>query len=228
VPDTIDNMTGKLAAIAVGQVPILSVVVEAAKAFLPEGADGRLKEAVAVDFRDKVARLEARVEQLAKELEAVGLRLEELGAVRTVAVVRAFAEAVGAAQSDEKVDALISAAARQFDPRRGPESARAYWLARAGALADIEVRAILLLSQHDKVLLADGAIVAAPHNPDVSRPPERQRLDLPVEEALALTEAIKGLVDAGSSLINASTPTMRSTSLYSLTRSGLVLARFIT
>jgi hypothetical protein len=162
--DAFGDKTGELLVLGAKQVPVLSVVVELAETFLPKGADPRLREALEADFRDKVARLEARVERLEKQRAAEGKPLDELGVSRTVTIAREFLSASAGATSG-KVDALVNGAARQFDPDAGLPSVREYWLRRVRELPDMELEVVRLLHKHGR-LAVNGALFSVTPSAD--------------------------------------------------------------
>lgn len=97
-----------------------------------------------------MARLEA-------ELQAQGKKLDELGASRTTQVLRDVLAACARAESPEKRDALINAAVRQFDPRAGTASTRAYWLRVLASVSDVELHVVRIVVRHSRVsFLRDG------------------------------------------------------------------------
>jgi hypothetical protein len=144
--DKFEEVTGKLALVALHKTPVVNIITEIVESFLPETPDERLKEAIEAEARERVAHLQAKVERIEKELEAQGARLDDLGPMRTVNVAREYVQGCAEAHSEEKKEALTIAAARQFDPRFGQQYVRAHWLALLGELSDIEIMAILWMA----------------------------------------------------------------------------------
>jgi hypothetical protein len=190
--DRFEEVTGKLALVAVKQVPMLGVIVEAVEALLPPNADERLKAAIAEDMGDTLIKLQQKVEQLAARLESNGQKLDDLGPIRTVHVARDVAESTAQARSPEKREAVLNAAARQFDPNLSA-SARAHWLAVVRQLSDIEIAAIRVLhtegalwQQHDGTLARVATQVEENATPlDLER--------YPVDDQHALRVALRDL-----------------------------------
>jgi hypothetical protein len=147
--DKFEEAAGKLARIGVSQIPVVGLLAEVVEAFLPPGADARLREAVENDLHESVRLLQKRVEELAEELQRQGLKLEQLGAARTIKVFRDFVAARTGADSPEQIDALINATAGQFDPRLGAPATRAYWLGVVRELSPIRIMLLRLMHQHE-------------------------------------------------------------------------------
>jgi hypothetical protein len=182
VSDKFEEGAGKLASIGISQIPVVGLIAQVAQAFLPPGADERLKKAIQDDLESRVVRLQARIDELAKELAAQGKVLAELGAVRTAMLFREFAEASTRSGSSEKSDALICAAARQFDPNMGSDAFRRFWYDVVVALTDVEVALVRLLLTYKQVTIA----LEPRHQVTAVRWQDGQRVDLPMPEAEAL------------------------------------------
>jgi hypothetical protein len=230
--DHFDETVGKLAKIAVAQIPVLGLVVEAVSAFLPPNADERLKEAVGADLGDKVAQLHARVEQLRVELERQGKHLEELGAIRTTNVSRIFAMAVTEATSPGKVAALVNAAARQFDPTFGTPAARSHWFSIVRSLSDIELQLILLAHEHGSIAF-DGKPFHVNLHHKTAAPIDEIGLEDTIalegtaQESISPASTLHKLVGQRSEMLTQSAGKKWQTMTFGLTPAGQCVARLI-
>lgn len=234
--DRIDEVGGKLAKVGVGQllnqVPMLGIIVETVNAFLPPNADERLKAAIEADLSETVRLLNSKVEVLASKLEAQGKKLDELGAVQTVVLTRAVAQSTTEAKTRQKRNAVLNAAARQFDPTRGDAAARQYWLGRVRSLPEVDLAFLLFVAEHREVgFIDDLVIVVSGPNDAVSL---SMLVDFPRETAVAYRAAATRLgIEQGALVQTVRTPrgTSRagdsvSFNSFALTPDGAILISF--
>lgn len=135
-----------------------------------------------------------------------------------------FGQDLAKATSLAKREALVNAAAAQFDSRKGDEGLRAHWYREVAALSDANVVLIRLLDryQHLTIVLAPLVSVTA----GVIQPGETATLNLSESDAVALFWA--GRVDSGlDALFEQSTPSGVPGTRFKLTQHGRVLADFI-
>ena len=158
--DRVEEVAGKLAKIGISQIPVVGLVAQVVDAFLPPGADARLKVAVESELQEDVLRLQARVEKLELELGKQGKRLDELGAVRTVRLGSEVLRDVTAAGSRIKQNALINAAAHQFDPTVGGEATRKFWYDVLREMSDIQIFAFRLVADNEPIAMIGDDMVA--------------------------------------------------------------------
>jgi hypothetical protein len=152
VADAFDETVGKLAKLGVTQIPILGLVAEAFREFLPPGADERLRQAINEDAERQLEDLQRRVCIIEEQLHADGQTLDEIGPIRTVTLARTVIASVRDEYvGDVKREAVNNATARQFDPRFGSQEARKYWLDVVLALTDVEIKVVQLLRQHGEL-----------------------------------------------------------------------------
>lgn len=196
--DEIERAVGHIAHVSLRRLPVLAMIEDAVKPFLPAGADERLRAAVEADAREAFVRLQQRVDVLEGLLGKDGHRLDDLGAKRTVAVAQEVAKGVAEAYGEPKIDAMLNAGARQFDPRMGPQEIRKYWLDRVTQLLDIEVRVLLLLKEHQPIMYFEEA-------DRMLWGEQRQAADLPDEDRVALGTVLNQLVSRGDLVSTTST-----------------------
>lgn len=221
--DKVEKVAGALVHAGVRRIPVLAFIEDAVKPLLPAGADERLRAALEAEAREDVVRLQQRVQALEAQLQSQGKQLDDLGMKRTVAVAREVAEGVAAAYGEPKVDAVLNAGARQFDPRMGRQESRKYWLDRALNLTDMESRALLLLKDHQPVIYLAEA-------DEMFWGDQREPANLSDEDRVALGTVLDQLVSRGD-LVNmtSTTATIRRESVTSIVLSGQgkILVRFI-
>ena len=146
--DKFDETAGKLARAAIEQVPGVGLMVDVIEAFVPPGANERLRAAIQEELEKDVERLKERIAELDTELRKTNRRLGEFTTTRIVGVARQFAEARMAAGSEIQIEALLNAAAHQFDPRVGDAATRAHWFEIVRKLSPIRILLLKLLKQY--------------------------------------------------------------------------------
>ena len=176
--DKFEKVAGALVYAGVRRVPMLAYLDDVAKKLLPPGADERLQEAIKLDWQERTVRLEQRMTALEAQLKQEGRELDNLGASRTAVVGQEVLEGVATAYGEPKVDAVLNAGARQFDPRMGPHEVRKYWLDRVMQLTDLEVRVLMLLKLHSPLSYRNEAFLASGL--------AHTKLDLPDADHIAL------------------------------------------
>lgn len=205
----------------IAQFPVMGLLAQVASTFLPPNVEEKLEQAVEAELQATIDTLDAKLETLAAKLATQGQKLEELGTIRTVGLVREVAQATTEARSPEKSEAILNAAARQFDPTAGSAAARAHWFAEVRRLTDVEVVAIQLLARRAGLLFKESgirAVAVGKHSSNVLdfSPDERIVLEATL---LALTE--RKLVRHGN--IGAAGQNKG----FRLTRHGEVLAKYV-
>jgi hypothetical protein len=147
--DWFDEVPKKLALVALHKTPVINVITELVESFIPATPDERLNAAIVQEEANRVVRLEDRVFNLEAVLAAGGMKLDDLGPTHTTHVAREFVQGTLETRSEEKVEALTNAAARQFDPRL-ERSVRAHWLSRVRRVSDIELALVALLARYPR------------------------------------------------------------------------------
>jgi len=183
--DGFEEVAGKLALVVLRKVPVANVLVDAVQSFLPN-ANEKLRKAMLDETVDAVLELESKVARIDAQLGEIGRQLDELGAVRTVLLAQDVASSATSARTKGKREAVLNAAARQFDPRKGDEAAREYWLQRVRALPETELALLLFLNEYDEIGFVDDLTVVVKHGPNDHIQPLP---DVPGETGLAFRGA---------------------------------------
>lgn len=153
--------------------------------------DGRVFEARFSALEDQVTRLDEEVRKVKAELAAEGKQADRQDFLSQEAVYSDFARAVADAHTPEKREALVNAAAHQFDPRLGSPEVRQYWFDVVRSLADVEIWALRLCSKYTEGL---AFAYDRPFNCEVSPAAE---LALTAEETGALQPTVRKLIEGG-------------------------------
>lgn len=221
--DEFDKVAGALVYAGVRRIPVLAYLDDVAKKLLPPSADERLQEAIKLDWQERTVRLEQRVAALETELNKEGPGLDDLGPTRTAVVAKEVLEGVAGAYGEPKVDAVLNAGARQFDPRMGPQEIRKYWLDRVTLLQDIEIRVLMLPKKHAPLyyFVSSGELYWGK---------QRDPADLGDEDRVALGSVLLEMMER-IDLVTASGPIanidQKSARAAILTPRGETLVRFI-
>jgi hypothetical protein len=94
-----------------------------------------------VAFRDELR-------DLREELRCQETDLDAVDTMTAEHVFTGFFEARTEARSPEKRRAIARVAARQFDPRLGPQYVRAYWFERVRTASDLELMVIAMMARY--------------------------------------------------------------------------------
>lgn len=219
--DRFREVTGKLAKLGIARIPVGGLLAQVASAFLPPNAEETLKEAVEADLQEIIDGLDAKIETLAAKLQAQGQKLDELSTIRTVGLAREVAQATTEARSPEKSEAILNAAARQFDSTAGSAAVRAHWFAEVRRLSDVEAMAIQLLAKHWGLMLKEGGVRAVP----VGRQPS-SLLELSADERFVLEATLASLTER-KLVRHGSIGGAGQSKGYRLTKQGEVLAKYV-
>jgi hypothetical protein len=218
-----DDEVDALARVGVRAIPGAGIVQDIWGIVRPKNANERFNQA-AKEYEDDLAvRMVDRIREIEGQLQRVGTPIDPPTPHRTLAVAREVATSAANAQGEPKVDAVLNAGARQFDPRMGPQEARRYWLNKVMALGDLEVRVLQLLKHRQPVFyfVATGEL-------HWGSPPELA--DLPDEDRIALGSVLlemqrqNDLVHTSGATANIDNHSARGAIL---TPRGEVLVRFI-
>jgi hypothetical protein len=112
------------------------------------GNDEALREARLGSLEAEFRRLSERVARL--ERETATDRNDPLTREQTFS---RFAKDVADAKTPAKREALINAAAHQFDPRMGSAEARSFWYSVVAGLTDLDLLMSRLLAEHEHVTI---------------------------------------------------------------------------
>jgi len=218
-----DDKLDALVSVGVSAIPGGGVAQKVWSIVRPPNARERFERAKQ-EYEDELGvRLCDAIRVLQADVQAHGLQLSQLPPHRTQAVGQQVAQAASEAHSETKVEAILNAGARQFDPRMGAEEVRRYWLARVAQLTDLEVRALVLLKERAPLFYFD--------TPGLLHWGERREIaDLPRAECLALGGVLLNL-QRKNELVTRGTATAEienySTQASILTARGEELLRFI-
>jgi hypothetical protein len=116
-------------------------------AVLAKRNDEALAHAVQQECLGAVLELQNRVAVIEEKLKAKGQQAANLGALRTEKHLKDFAAAYAEAIGDEKRDALMNIAARQFDSSWLNTELRAYWFEVVRSLTDFQIVVLRKLSK---------------------------------------------------------------------------------
>jgi hypothetical protein len=204
--DVGDKIAHALARQGIAALPLGSLVLAVAQTFVND-ADRNLQEAVKQELLDDVLRLNRKVDELDEKLAAHSKQLDQLGLLRTIAIFEAFLRAFSRTQGNEKREALLNVAARQFDPTLGSLAFRARWFDAVASMDDAQIAAIRMLGgrgsglvffegdwsvrrgrEHELIKLSrDGPI----------DPLETIKLEISADEAVALSDVLVDLARSG-------------------------------
>jgi hypothetical protein len=158
-------------------------------------SDEALNEARLSAVEDECQRLDDRMRKFEAERAAQGVPEEPPDVLRQHAVSSEFAQAVSTARTREKREALVNAAAHQFDPRLGAPAAREYWFGVIRSLPDVQIWALRTCNEQKSVAFQNGKAFCTQSEP-------ASPIALTDEEAGALADGLEkleamGLVQAG-------------------------------
>lgn len=216
-----DDAVDRLVQVGMKQLPGGSLAQIIWSAVRPANAAERFEQAKR-EYDDELAvRLVDAVRAVQSELRAHRTELDELAPRRALAIAEQVAKSASEASGDSKVDAVLNAGARQFDPRKGPQETRKYWLDRVTQLTELEVRVLMLLKKHSPLSYRYDAYLA--------RGLEDTKLDLPDAEHIALGLVLERLVAKGDLVRTMPTPANMVATYPSvvLSSQGQILVSFI-
>lgn len=121
--------------------------------------DEAFAQAVQFECLESVLELQNRVARIEETLKAKGQQLADLGALRTEKHLKDFASAYADATGDEKRDALLNVAARQFDSSWQTATLRAYWFRVVASLSDVEVLALRQLEKDSTIAVRPSGLI---------------------------------------------------------------------
>jgi hypothetical protein len=218
-----DDKLDALVGVGVSAIPGGGVAQKVWSIVRPPNAQERFERAKQ-DYEDELGvRLCDAIRAVQAEVQAHGLKLAQLSPHRSQAVGQQVAQAASEARSETKVEAILNAGARQFDPRMGAEEVRRHWLTRVATLTDLEVRVLMLLKERAPLFYFSS--------PGVLHWGERRELaDMPRAECLALGSVLLDLQRANDLVTQGTTNAEienYSTQSSILTARGEELLRFI-
>jgi hypothetical protein len=185
-----DEVIDKLVQAGVNLVPGGSLAQSIWSAVRPANAAERFDLAKR-EYDDELAvRLVDTIRAVRAELRAHRTELDQLAPLRALAIAEQVAKSASEASGDSKVEAMLNAGARQFDPRKGPQETRKYWLDRVTQLSDLEVRVLMLLKDHSPLSYREEAYLAWGL--------KHTKLELPHAEHIALGLVLERLVAEGN------------------------------
>lgn len=154
--DTGDKIAFALAKQGIEALPLGSLMLSVAQAFVPDN-DKALQEALVQELLGDMHRLNARVDEVAARLEGMGKELDALGLLRTIAVFQEFLRAFSQSHGDEKREGLVNAAANQFDGTLGSRAFRERWFRIAAEMNDGQIAALKAFEKETNAILFDGS-----------------------------------------------------------------------
>jgi hypothetical protein len=205
--DTGDKIAHALARQGIAALPFGSLVLNVAETFV-NNADKNIQVALGQELLGDVLRLNSKVDELDTKLAAHSKQLDELGLLRTIAIFEEFLRAFSRARGDEKRDALLNIAARQFDPTLGSLPFRQRWFDAVASLGDTQIAALRAFEESGKGLCfieddstirrarADEVVQLSrrgPTNPQV----QSVQLQLGTDEAVAMRDVLIELIRLG-------------------------------
>jgi hypothetical protein len=142
-----DTQVDGLVGVGISLIPGGGIAQKVWNVVRPPNAQQRFENA-SQEYDDELGvRLVDAIRALQADVQRHGAEFDKLAPLRALAIAQQVATSASEASGEPKVEAVLNAGARQFDPRRGPQETRKHWLDRVTRLSDLEIRVLLMLKE---------------------------------------------------------------------------------